>query len=429
MTRARDLADSADKDIAGTLTLDDLTVDNNVGIGDADPLDKLEVKTTTLGGITISSPTHNYAALSFARNSTATARIFISEPDALHTSAIHLQTSDASGGPNLITAMTIDQNQNVGIGTSSPDSKLHVFNGEASITADADADDLIVENNGAAGITIGSSSSSTGSIRFADSSQSRSGMIYYSHITNEMRFYTDQTAQVYIDSSGNVGVGTSSPSATLTVSQGANNIFAVERTGVGSGSGQFGINIESNSQTTMSYDDGAPLVIGTASNPSTHVGFSERMRIDSAGRVTMPYQPAFSVKVNSSTNLAGDTTTVTTFGATLFNIGNHFNTSTGIFTAPVAGMYHFTASARYETQQFTQNSYIRWFLSKNDGNYNSAGSAQINGTNEAWSDYMAMHCSATVYLSANDTIRVKGGMNGGTAVLHVESYFTGIFLG
>jgi len=126
MTRARDLADSADKDIAGTLTLDDLTVDNNVGIGDADPLDKLEVKTTTLGGITISSPTHNYAALSFARNSTATARIFISEPAATHTSAIHLQTSDASGGPNLITAMTIDQNQNVGIGTSSPSDDLEI---------------------------------------------------------------------------------------------------------------------------------------------------------------------------------------------------------------------------------------------------------------------------------------------------------------
>jgi len=97
-----------------------------LGIGDLDPLDKLEVKTTTLGGITISSPTHNYAALSFARSSTATARIFISEPGALHTSAIHLQTSNASGGPNLITAMTIDQNQNVGIGTSSPSETLDV---------------------------------------------------------------------------------------------------------------------------------------------------------------------------------------------------------------------------------------------------------------------------------------------------------------
>jgi len=80
-----------------------------------------------------------------------------------------------------------------------------------------------------------------------------------------------------------VGIGTSSPNATLTVSQSANNIFAVERTGVSSGSGQFGINVEGNSQTTVSYDDGAQLVFGTASSPSTHTGFTERMRIDSSG--------------------------------------------------------------------------------------------------------------------------------------------------
>ena len=102
---------------------------------------------------------------------------------------------------------------------------------------------------------------------------------------NTVRVVTAGSEAMRIESSGRVGIGTSSPSATLTISQSANNIFAVERTGVGSGSGQFGINIESNSQTTMSYDDGAPLVIGTASNPSTHVGFSERMRIDSSGNV------------------------------------------------------------------------------------------------------------------------------------------------
>jgi hypothetical protein len=98
--------------------------------------------------------------------------------------------------------MTIDSSENVGIGVASPDSKLHVFNGEASITADADADDIIVENNGACGITIGSANNSTGSIRFADNSQSRSGMLYYSHITNEMRFYTNQTQQLSITSDG-----------------------------------------------------------------------------------------------------------------------------------------------------------------------------------------------------------------------------------
>ena len=84
--------------------------DGFVGIGDSAPQDFLEVRGTALGGITISNTTHNYAALSFARNSTATARIFTTEPGALHTSALNFQTSDASGGPNLLTRMTIDNN-------------------------------------------------------------------------------------------------------------------------------------------------------------------------------------------------------------------------------------------------------------------------------------------------------------------------------
>ena len=92
--------------------------DGNVGIGDSAPQDFLEVKGTSLGGITISNSNHNQAALSFARSSTATARIFTSEPAALHTSAMHFQTSTAASGPTLVTAMTIDQSQNVGIGVT-----------------------------------------------------------------------------------------------------------------------------------------------------------------------------------------------------------------------------------------------------------------------------------------------------------------------
>lgn len=91
-----------------------ITSEGKVGIGDTAPQDLLEIRqeADAYGGLTISSNEHDRASLSFARSSTATARVYITEPNATHTSAMHFQTSDASGSsPNLITAMTISDSQ------------------------------------------------------------------------------------------------------------------------------------------------------------------------------------------------------------------------------------------------------------------------------------------------------------------------------
>ena len=63
----------------------------------------------------------------------------------------------------------------------------------------------------------------------------------------------------------------------------------------------------------------------------------ERMRIDASGRVTMPYQPAFDAGLTS-----GNVTTGTIlFNNVRLNIGNHYSSSTGRFTAPISGLYEF----------------------------------------------------------------------------------------
>jgi hypothetical protein len=66
----------------------------------------------------------------------------------------------------------------------------------------------------------------------------------------------------------------------------------------------------------------------------------EVMRIDSAGRVTIPDQPAFCV--NGSPSQAGSGYEVHSFENTFMNTGNNYVNSTGRFTAPVAGKYLFT---------------------------------------------------------------------------------------
>jgi hypothetical protein len=105
----------------------------------------------------------------------------------------------------------------VGIGTSSPSSKLQVSSGSSGVTPSVNADDLFVETNGTTGITLGASTSGACSIRFADSGSNSAGGIYYDHSGDTFDFATAQTNRVRIDSSGRVGIGTSAPSSLLEI--------------------------------------------------------------------------------------------------------------------------------------------------------------------------------------------------------------------
>ena len=60
--------------------------------------------------------------------------------------------------------------------------------------------------------------------------------------------------------------------------------------------------------------------------------------LDSSGRVTMPNQPMFSAITAGSYNNA-----TIVFNSAYVNVGSHLNTSSGVFTAPVAGVYQFSA--------------------------------------------------------------------------------------
>jgi hypothetical protein len=118
---------------------------------------------------------------------------------------------------------------------------------------------------------------------------------------------------------------------------------------------------------------------------------SGQLAVDASGRVTMASQPAFSVTNSNNTNFTG----TLIFDTTQVNVGGHYNTGNGRFTAPVTGSYYFI----FATIVGATGNFVVQFR-KNGSN--------IDGVGYCTSDGNATGVVAKViYLNAGDYVNVN----------------------
>ena len=130
-----------------------------------------------------------------------------------------------------------------------------------------------------------------------------------------------------------------------------------------------------------------------------HTSGTTAMTVESGGRLLTPARPAFLAYDSSSgwrNYSAHGGAADMVWGATRFNIGSHFDTSTGKFTCPVAGIYHFHCWA-YVSQAASKN-YL--YLIKNGSEVQSTLMDNNNDNETA-------QVSGIVQCSVNDVIHMQ----------------------
>ena len=211
----------------------------NVGIGTSSPVNKLHVFNTDHTQLCLEGQRPTMFLKETNGNANENFQIRVDGGD------LQLQSQNDAQS-NASTRLLITQSGNVGIGETAPQGLLHIKTADSSATASGFADELVIENGTSGsdvGLSILSATNGFGNIFFGDSGDNNVGIIQYGHSDNFMRFFTNGSERMRIDSNGAVSIGTTSLPRTLNI----NN---------SSGSGSIGIDGSATGNQQIAFKQG-----------------------------------------------------------------------------------------------------------------------------------------------------------------------------
>ena len=243
------------------------------------------------------------------------------------------------------------------------------------------------------------------------------------------------TDALRITAAGDVGIGENSPGNRLVVQKAnaSGDVAARIKNDTTTDGSSSTPTTASLYLTTSTGDFNTFYIQARRYDNDTHFGYSDprsgghtpNMIISNDGLITTPNRPRFIAKLSgNATYNPSNFGNYIDFNSEEYDIGGNFTTSgtdQGLFTAPVAGLYHFTAAAYGASVSWTQS----WFV--------------VNGGRKNYTDWVLnstsdfVQNSQSIYLNAGDKVGFhphRGGTSSYTIYANVHhTYFSGYLIG
>jgi hypothetical protein len=232
--------------------------------------------------------------------------------------------------------------------------------------------------------------------------------------TNELKLVTGGTARATVDSDGDLGIGTASPSALLHIAKsGGNAKLLIQRSNTAANTNDYGSILWQSSAANnnaligvarQSAENDGYMFFSTASSGT----LSERMRISAEGYVTTPNQPGVYLDGLDWTN----SNNYMHNGFQFWQVGSNWNNTTGTWTCPVAGKYFVGADAQghnthTQTGASAQYANILPHVNNSAVGLETVATSREDGTgNGGTATHTSFGFAIILSCNANDTIRV-----------------------
>jgi hypothetical protein len=260
------------------------------------------------------------------------------------------------------------------------------------------------------------------------SSSGGSGKILYDNGTN------------FVESTPTFPASASATSRKIIVSDGTNWTASTETWAVPGSSGNYlksdGTNWTSAAAPIASPGSSTNRAIATWNGTSGNALFNNStITIDSTGRVSNTAQPAFSAYVTTqSASVTGDGTLykIVSYTST-FDQGSNFNTTTGTYTAPIAGRYQFNYTIWCAGVTASHNQGILEIITTSQ----TVRLSQLNwgAVRDGISNIVQLSGGILLNMSASDTASLNVIVSSGTKVVQIgggtgpyETVFSGFLV-